>query len=541
MSCKDTRERVGALDFDVVVVGAGFAGMYMLHRLRGMGFSVRVFERGGGVGGTWYWNRYPGARVDGPSMQYSYSFSPELEQEWRWTEHFAAQPELERYANHVADRFGLRRDIQFDTAVTSATWDDTQQLWSIGTGRGDTVTARWFVAATGCLSATNVPGFPGLDTFKGRWLHTSRWPKEGIDLLGKRIGIVGTGSTGIQAIPELAAEAAHLYVFQRTPAYSLPSDNRPLEPEFEQDWKRRYRELRQAARKTWFGSVAFVAAERSALEVPEDERDRIYEAAWGKYGGVLTAFNDLTVNEAANETASEFVRKKIRQIVKDPGVAEKLSPRDYPIATKRICIDNGYYETFNRPNVTLVDVKADPIQAITPTGLRTANAAYDLDVLVFATGFDAMTGPLFRMNITGRNGVKLQDKWAAGPRTYLGLATEGFPNLFIIAGPGSPSVLSNMMVSIEQHVEWISNLLDHARNTGTDAVEAKRDAEDAWVDHVNAVADDTLYRRANSWYVGANIPGKPRVFMPYVAGVGTYRERCDAVAAAGYDGFRLQS
>jgi cyclohexanone monooxygenase len=530
-----------AAEYDAVVVGAGFGGMTMLYRLRELGLSVRVFETGSGVGGTWYWNRYPGARVDGPSMQYSLSISPELEQEWQWTEHFAAQAELEKYANHVADRFGLRRDIQFDTTVTAARYDEAAGRWLVSTRNGEkdgeTVSARYFISAAGCLSATNVPDFKGIETFRGRWLHTSRWPREGVDLAGQRVGIIGTGSTGVQAIPELAAKAKHLYVFQRTPNFSLPSDNRPMTPEFEADWKRRYPELREKARHSWFGSVAYIPADRSALEVSAEERNRIYEAAWGKYAGVVTAFRDVVTNLEANDTAAEFVRNKIRSIVKNPEVAELLAPKGYPIAMKRLCIDSGYFETFNRDNVTLVDVKTHPIEAITPTGLRTAAASYDLDLLVFATGFDAMTGPLFRMHVTGRGGLRLEDKWKAGPRTYLGLATADFPNFFMMTGPGSPSVLSNMMVAVEQHAEWIAAAIRHMRASGYERMEATPDAEDAWVEHVNATADKTLYKYANSWYLGANIPGKPRVFMPYVAGVGVYRRECAEVVAANYRGF----
>jgi len=527
-------------EYDAVVVGAGFGGMTMLMRLRELGISVRVFETGSGVGGTWYWNRYPGARVDGPSMQYSLSISPEMEQEWHWTEHFAAQAELEKYANHVADRFDLRRDIQFDTTVTQARYDEASGRWLIATNRGDTVSAKYFISAAGCLSATNVPDIKGIETFMGRWLHTSRWPREGVDLAGLRVGIVGTGSTGIQAIPELAAKAKHLHVFQRTANFSLPSDNRPMTPEFEAEWKRNYPERREKARNSWFGSVAYIPADRSALEVTPEERERIYDNAWGKYAGVVTAFRDITTSLEANHTAAEFVRRKIRSIVKDPQVAELLAPKGHPIAAKRLCIDSGYYETFNRPNVTLVDVKTHPIEEITPTGLRTANASYDLDVLVFATGFDAMTGPLFRMNITGRGGLKLEDKWKAGPRTYLGLATVDFPNLFMMTGPGSPSVLSNMMVAVEQHALWIAGAIRHMRSNGHDLMEATPAAEDGWVEHVNAVADKTLYKHANSWYLGANIPGKPRVFMPYVAGVGVYRRECEEVVAANYRGFTFE-
>jgi cation diffusion facilitator CzcD-associated flavoprotein CzcO len=524
---------------DAVVVGAGFSGLSMLHRLRALGLTVRVFERADGVGGTWYWNRYPGARVDSPSMQYSLSFSPEMEQEWLWAEFYSPQPELEKYANHVADRFDLRRDIQLETTVTSAQYDEATRRWTIETDPGDPVECRYFISAAGCLSDTNVPDFKGIEDFAGPWYHTSRWPKEGVDLAGQRVGIIGTGSTGIQAIPVLAEQSEHLFVFQRTPNYSLPSNNRPMDPDYEAEWKQHYAEHRQGARMSRGGAEVMVFPDRPALSVSEDERAMAYEQAWGQHVALLSAFNDIMVDPDANETAAEFVRNKIRQTVKDPEVAEMLVPKDYPIGTKRICVDSNYFDTYNRDNVTLVNVKASPIVEITPGGLRTTTDSYDLDVLVFATGFDAMTGPLFRMNITGRGGESLTKKWEAGPRTYLGLQTAGFPNMFMITGPGSPSVLSNMTTSIEQHVEWITAAIEHLETEHIQTMEPTIDAEEAWVEHVNVVADSTLYPRANSWYMGANIPGKPRVFMPYVGGVGNYRLKCDEIAANNYEGFEL--
>jgi cation diffusion facilitator CzcD-associated flavoprotein CzcO len=527
-------------NFDVVIVGAGFAGMYQLHRIRELGLTVRVLETGEGVGGTWYWNRYPGARVDSQSMQYSLSFSSEMEQEWHWPEFYSAQASLEEYANHVADRFDLRRDIQFGTRVTSAVYNEETRRWDLETDRGDSVSAQYLITAVGCLSATNVPNFKGLDAFEGTWYHTSRYPREGVDLKGKRVGIVGTGSTGIQAVPVVAAEAEHLYVFQRTPNYSLPSNNRPMDEKYEDDWKQHYPEHRQNARVSRAGSEVMVFPERSALEVSDEERNRVFEAAWGQGAFTLVqSFTDLTTNKAANDTLAEFVRNKIRSTVHDPVVAELLCPKDYPIGTKRLCIDTGYYETYNRDNVTLVDVRSHPIEEITPTGIRTAAEEYDLDVIIFATGFDAMTGPLFRMGIVGKGGGALNEKWQAGPRTYLGVSTVGFPNLFMITGPGSPSVLSNMTTSIEQHVDWITETIEYLKKNDLASIEATLDAEDNWVEHVNEVADKTLYKQANSWYMGANIPGKPRVFMPYVGGVGAYREKCDQIAASGYPGFAL--
>jgi cyclohexanone monooxygenase len=536
----ESAERSSVDVVDVVVVGAGFSGMYALYRLRELGLSVRVFETGDGVGGTWYWNRYPGARVDVPSVFYSYSFSPELQQEWSWPETYSAQPELLRYAEAVADRFDLRRDIAFETTVVRATFDEAVARWIVETDRGDQVSARYLVSATGCLSATNVPDFTGIESFEGEWYHTSRWPKEGVDLAGKRVGVIGTGSSGIQAIPVIAEEAAHLFVFQRTPNYSFPSATKPMDPEFEREWKAHYDEHRAKDRVSYGGQYV-EPPNRSALDVSDEERTERYEASWelGAFG-VLASFTDLRTNLEANDTLAEFVRRQIRQIVRDPEVAERLCPNDHPVGTKRPCLDVGYYETYNRDNVTLVDVRADPIVEITPDGLRTNLASYDLDVIVFATGFDAMTGPLLRMGITGRRGLTLAEKWHAGARTYLGLATSGFPNLFMITGPGSPSVLASMITVIEQHVEWIVDAIAYLDDQSVDAIEPTPEAEEAWVNHVNAVADATLFRLANSWYMGANIPGKPRVFLPYAGGLGSYRAKCDQVAANGYEGFALR-
>jgi cation diffusion facilitator CzcD-associated flavoprotein CzcO len=531
----------GIAEFDAFVVGAGFAGMYALYRLREMGLSTKVVETGDGVGGTWFWNRYPGARVDSPSMQYSLSFDSDMEQEWLWSEDYSPQPDLLRYANHVADRFELRKDIQFETTVNRATYDESTKRWLIETDKGDQFSAKYFITAAGCLSATNVPGFKGVDTFKGTWYHTSRWPREGVDLTGKRVGIIGTGSTGIQAIPVLAEQAAHLTVFQRTPNFSLPSNNKPMDREFEAEWKRDYAAHRQGARESRVGVEILAFPEQSAHDVSAEERNRRFEAAWGQYAAILGTFTDITTDLGANEYVAEFVRSKIRETVKDQEVAELLSPRDYPIGTKRICIDSNYYETYNRDNVTLVDVKTNPIVELTPDGLRTTAESYDLDVIVFATGFDAVTGPLFRLNITGKDGVELQKKWLDGPRTYLGVATAGFPNLFMITGPQSPSVLSNMTTSIEQHVDWITDAIKYMRANDLDSMEAEVDAEEDWVDHVREVGNSTLYPLANSWYMGSNIPGKPRVFLPYVGGVGTYRIKCDEVAAKEYEGFAFVS
>ena len=526
-------------EFDAVIVGAGFAGLYMLHRARGLGLSARVYEAGAGVGGTWYWNRYPGARCDVESMDYSYSFSDELQQEWRWTERYASQPEILRYVNHVADRFDLRRDIQLETRVTAAAFDERTHRWTVETDRGDRVSARFCIMATGCLSTAQTPSFPGLETFGGRWYHTGHWPHEGVDFTGQRVGVIGTGSSAIQSIPIIAAQASRLYVFQRTPNYSVPAHNAPLDPDYERRVKERYAEFRRQARESRIGFVV-ERSEESALAVSPEARRREYEKRWGRGGlGFSASYSDLLINQEANETAAEFFRDKIRSIVRDRPVADLLVPKDYPLGTKRMCVDTGYYATFNRDHVSLVDIRTSPIEAITPDGLRTRDGSYTLDSLVFAIGFDAMTGTLLRIDIRGRGGQPLRDKWSAGPRTYLGLAMGGFPNLFAITGPGSPSVLSNMIVSIEQHVDWIADCIVYMRERGLTAIEPTPEAEEAWVQHVNEVGHATLYPRANSWYMGANVPGKPRIFMPYIGGVGLYRQRCDEVTRKGYEGFAL--
>ncbi len=528
------------VDHDVVVIGAGFAGLYLLHLLRGNGFDTAVYERGGGVGGTWYWNRYPGARCDVRSIDYSYSFDPELEQEWEWSEKFATQPEILRYANHVADRFDLRRDIRFDTAVTTATWDEDAALWHLGLDDGSTVRTRYYVMATGCLSSAKQPELDGIDDFRGDIHHTGHWPHEGVDLAGKRVAVIGTGSSGIQSIPLIAAEAAHLTVFQRTPNFSMPSRNGPVDPAELAAVKAEYPAYRQRARESAGGTPRPLPT-KGALEVSDEERRAAYSAGWaeGGLGGILSTFTDLRVDQGANDTAAEFVREQIRTIVEDPATAETLCPTDHPFGTKRPCLDTDYYATYNRPNVDLVDLRATPLTRIGPTGPETTAGPVDVDVIVFATGFDAMTGAICNVDIRGVGGLELKKKWEDGPRTYLGLMVAGFPNLFTVTGPGSPSVLSNMMVSIEQHAEWITDCLVHLRGRGGATIEATVDAEDDWVDHVREVGDATLYPKANSWYMGANVPGKPRVFLPYVGGVGAYREICDEVAADDYRGFAV--
>jgi len=524
--------------FDAVIVGAGFAGMYMLHRLRGMGLSVRVFEAGSGVGGTWYWNRYPGARCDVESMQYSYQFSDELQQEWVWSERYAPQPEILRYANHVADRFDLRRDIQFDTRVFSAIFDEAEGRWVLEISTGERVTATYCVMATGCLSSANMPKFAGIDSFQGETYHTGHWPHEGVDFGGKRVGVIGTGSSAIQSIPILARQAVHLYVFQRTPNYTIPAHNGPLDPAYQAAVKADYAGLRARAKATVPG-LDFDFNMVSGLAVGEEECQREFEARWA-YGGLpfLGAFGDLLYNKAANDLAAAFVRGKIREIVYDPDVAELLSPRNI-FGCKRLCGDTGYWETYNRPNVTLIDVSDEPIEAITPAGIQVKGQDYAVDAIVFATGFDAMTGALLKIDIRGTGGQTLTDKWREGPKTYLGLGIAGFPNLFTITGPGSPSVLTNMLPSIEQHVEWIADCIGYLLDHGFARIEAQSEAEESWVTHVREVAGGSLRSTCSSWYIGANVPGKPRVFMPYIGGFPAYVQKCDAVAANGYEGFVL--
>lgn len=527
---------------DAVVVGAGFAGLYMLYYLRDrLGLNVRGYEVGDGVGGTWYWNRYPGARCDSESFYYCYSFSKELEQEWTWSSKYPEQPEILSYLEHVADRFDLRRSITFGTRVTAAHFDEAGGRWRVETDRGDAVTATFLVSAVGCLSAANIPDLPGLDSYQGEWVHTGAWPAQGVDFGGKRVGLIGTGSTGIQATPPIAAAASHLWVFQRTPNYSIPARNFFLTEAQAAEIKADYPNIRESIRNSYAG-FPYRPNMHSALEVSEEERTATYEQLWAEEGGfkfIYGSYNDLLRNQEANDTAAEFIRGKIRQIVHDPEVAETLCPKDYPYGTKRPPIDTAYYETFNRDNVTLVDLRKSPITEVTPTGIRTTDENYDLDLIVFATGFDAMTGSLLKIDIRGREGRRLAEAWADGPRTYLGLQVAGFPNLFTITGPGSPSVLSNMPPTIEQHVDWIGECIAFLRANHLATIEATPEAEDAWVDHVREVAEATLFPKANSWYVGANIPGKKRVFMPYVGGFITYREQCAEVVAKGYEGFRL--
>jgi len=534
--------RSDSAPIDAVIVGAGFSGLYMLHKLRGLGLSVRLYEAGTGVGGTWYWNRYPGARVDIESQEYSYSFSPELDEEWVWSERYATQPELMRYLNHVADRFDLRPDIQLETRITATHFDEDTNRWTVTTDKGEIRTARYCVMATGCLSVPNEAGFPGMESFQGQSWHTNNWPRDGVDFKGQRVAVIGTGSSAIQSIPIIASEAAHVTVFQRTPNFSVPAHNGPVDPAIAADWKANRAQRRKEARDTGFGILMASGSEALALEDSPEARQANYQARW-EIGGfaLLGGYGDLVVDTKANDTAAEFVRGKIREIVKDPVVAEKLAPKSFPIGSKRLCVDTGYYDTFNRENVSLVDLRDEALQTITPKGIRTTAESYDVDTIVYAIGFDAMTGALGNIDIRGRGGETLKTGWEDGPRTYLGLMVAGFPNMFIVTGPGSPSVLCNMAVAIEQHVEWISDCISWMNARQMDVIEATTAAQDAWVEHVNEVAAPTIFPLANSWYMGANVPGKAQVFMPYIGGFPTYRDKCNEVAANGYEGFSVSS
>ena len=526
-------------EYDAIIIGAGFSGLYQLHKLRDeLGLNVRVLEKGSGIGGTWFWNRYPGARCDSESYYYCYSFNKEIEQEWAWSERYPEQTEIRRYLNFVADRLDLKRDIQLDTKVTSASFDDAWNAWTVETEGGETFQARFLITAVGCLSTANVPKFKGLDSFKGSWHHTGNWPPEGVDFVGKRVGQIGTGSTGIQAAPVLAEQAKHLTVFQRTANYSVPARNRHVTPHEVKLTRTHYDDVWRRARAGTNGHP-FTVSDRSAISVSDEERQEIYEKAWAR-GGLRFrgSFSDILENSRANDTASEFIREKIAEIVRDPKVAKMLTPHDHGFATKRPPIDSGYFETFNRDNVLLVDLKAEPIVEITERGIRTTREEYELDIIVFATGFDALTGPLLNLNIAGSQGYELKEAWATGPRTFLGLQTPNFPNLFTITGPGSPSVLCNMPIAIEQHVDWITTCIRDMREKGLTRIEAEPEAAERWVKHVNDAANATLLPMASSsWYLGANVPGKPRVFMPYAGGFARYTGICNEVTQSDYRGF----
>jgi cyclohexanone monooxygenase len=540
-------------DPDVVIVGAGFAGLYGLYRLRNQGLNVVVLEAGSDVGGTWYWNRYPGARCDVPSLEYSYGFSEELQQEWDWPEVFSAQTDILRYANHVADRFDLRRDIRFNTRVTAVEYQDEENLWRLTSEDGQVLQARFCIMATGCLSVPNQPKLPGGDDFQGEVFHTGLWPKHEVDLTGKRVGIIGTGSSGVQAIPELAKLAEQLYVFQRSPVYTVPANRKPMRSEVQQEFRDNYRTIRALQQKNMGGISAFSpvksvnkkpnteaakAPVNQILQLSEEERREAIET---RGVGVLLSFRDVYADLEANEVANELFREGIRSIVKDPLVADRLLPKNYGLGCKRQVLDRDYYETFNRDDVTLINLQETPLQTVTANGIRTEDADIELDVLIYATGFDAMTGALLKANITGREGQPLAEKWRYGPVAYLGLQMNGFPNLFTVTGPGSPSVLCNMLVAIEQHINWIGDCIGYLGDNNVQSIEPTEDAEQEWIEHVNEVAVGTMYTAptCSSWYLGANIPGKPRIFMPYVGGYPRYRERCEQVVANEYEGFQL--
>ncbi|RII82407.1 NAD(P)/FAD-dependent oxidoreductase [Neopusillimonas maritima] len=528
--------------FDAIVVGAGFGGVYAVYKFRQMGMSVRVLEAGDGVGGTWYHNRYPGARCDIESLDYSFSFSNELQQEWNWSERYASQPEILAYINHVVDRFDLAKDIQLNTRVTGATFNEESNRWLITTEQGETFSAKYAVMATGVLSVHQVPNMKGLETFEKQWFHTGDWPKEGVDVSGKRVGVIGTGSSATQLIPIVAQDAQHLYVFQRTPNYTMPAQNHPMKPDVEKEWKATYPERRKFARQSGFGHNQ-VSNHQSGKEVSNEERRAELERRWD-LGGLymMRAFKDILTDPEVNHEAAEFVRNKIRSIVKDPETAEALCPPgELYIGTKRLCSGTQYYETFNRDNVSLVNVRKNAIDRITPKGVLLQDGTeYELDMIIFATGFDAMTGAMNRINPVGRNGRRLKDEWAAGPRTYLGMTVNGFPNMFIIAGPGSPSVFSNMVTSIEQHVEWVTDCAKYMEAHNIATIEASVEAQDTWTEHVTEAANRTLYAYSkDTWFYGSNTPGKPVVFMPYVGGVGNYYQRILKVAQDGYEGYTL--
>ena len=522
---------------DAVVVGAGFSGLYMMHLLRQRGLSALGIEAGRDVGGTWYWNRYPGARCDSESLSYSYSFVPEIDLDWHWPERYSEQPEILAYIDHVATRLDLRRSFVFETRVTTATYDEARDLWTVGTDRGDCLTARFLVMATGCLSIPNRPAIDGIERFRGESLHTGLWPHDGVDFTGRRVAVIGTGSTAIQSVPKIAGQARELFVFQRTANHCVPAQNHPMDPEAERAYKARYDALREQARHSFAGDVV-PELYITIMDLSDEELERELDRTWAQ-GGFYTQYPyiDLFTDGAANERVAAYSRARIRERVNDPGTAALLCARDHPFGTKRLCADTFYFETFNEDHVRLVDLRATPIRAIDESGIATSERHYEVDAIVYATGFDAMTGALTAVDIRGREGARLRDVWAGGPVNFLGLTVAGFPNLFTVTGPGSPSVLCNMVSAIEQHVEWIDRCLDWMGARGATCIEATAEAQAAWVDEVNVAAHATLFPEANSWYMGANIPGKARVFLPYVDGLKTYRDRCDAVAGDGYAGF----
>jgi cation diffusion facilitator CzcD-associated flavoprotein CzcO len=524
--------------FDAIIIGAGISGMYQLIRLRELGLTVRVYEAGSGVGGTWYWNRYPGARFDSESYSYGYSFSEELLQEWDWKEHFSGQPENERYLNYVADKFDLRRDIRFNATVEGALYDEEENCWEIRLDDGTRARARLLITAVGVLSAQNVPNFAGIDSFKGESFHTARWPKERVDFTGKRVGVIGTGATAVQLITEIAKEVGHLTVFQRTANYCAPLRNGPIDPETQARIKASYPEIFKRTRET-FAAFIHDFDPRSVFDVAPEQRQARFEELWAQPGFAkwLGNFRDVMTDRKANELFAEFVRNKIRERVKDPVLAEKLAPKSHPFGTKRVPLESGYYEQFNRENVLLVDLHESPIERITPKGIKTSATEYEFDVIIYATGFDAVTGPLTRIDIRGEGGLSIKDKWADGPRTYLGIQSAGFPNLFTLVGPHNGATFCNIPRCIEQNVEWVTDCIRYMREKGFTRIAASPEAERSWTDHVNELAVGTLLEEVDSWFFGANIPGKKRTVLMYFGGAPAYRKKCDEVAARGYDGF----
>lgn len=529
---------------DCVVIGAGVSGLYAIHRLAKSGLTVQAFEAAPDVGGVWYWNGYPGAAVDVMSRDYSYSFDEDLQREWKWTRRFAGQPEIQAYLSHVADRFDLRSKIAFETRVTSAHFDEAAGAWRIATDSGETLLATFLVMTCGHLSTPNIPDFPGIDRFAGEIYHTGRWPKDDVDFAGKKVAVIGTGSSGVQVVPKIAPQVDRLYVLQRTAPFTLPINNGPVDESEEERLRQNYPAYRRHIRENYpAGYFMHGNLGGSALAAAPDERDSVYEDLWGKGGpGFLRfSFNDIMLNLEANETAADFVRRKIASIVENPETADKLTPRGYPIGTRRIALDDGYFQTYNRPNVELVDVKEAPIEEITETGVRLGGRDIDLDMIIMATGYDAFTGTLFRIDIRGRGGVAFKDKWKAAPLNYLGVMVSDFPNMFIVQGPGSPSVFANVLSGSEEQINWIANLIDHARAEGLSRIECDPAAEQAWVENCNRLVQGTLFTLADSWWSGGNIPGKPKLFYAYVGGLPTYRQTCATEAESGYPGFRLSA
>lgn len=532
---------VTATECDAIVVGAGFAGLYQVYRLHQAGYRVRGFEKAPDVGGTWYWNRYPGARCDIDSITYSYSFDPELEREWRWPHRYAAQPDILRYAQHVAERYDLRRHFTFGTTVESAHYDDTRGRWQVRTSGGEALSAQFLIMATGCLSKPLELQFKGFEQFRGAHYATSRWPHEGVDFTGKRVGIIGTGSSSIQSTPLIAQQAAHLFVFQRTPQFAIPAWNRPIGDDEMRQIQQTYAEHRAQMRASEVG-VAYTLPDHPATQADPDGLQRQLETAWQRGGYLmLVAYPDLLTDLASNQIVSEWVKDKIRARIEDPVLAEKLMPQ-YPLGAKRLCVDTDYFETFNRDNVSLVDLRESALDGFTEKGLRTVDGTeYELDAVVFATGFDAMTGALLAVDIRGRDGVRLCDKWREGTLNYLGISVSGFPNLFTITGPGSPSVLYNMVSSIEQHVDFVFDTIEHLRRQGYTRIEARAREERAWTRYVDWVSKQTIYTRVKSWYTGENVAGKTTGFMPYAGGGVTYFEYVRQVVDSGYRGFALSA